>query len=351
MSFKWNEAGPTPLGNRNWICCSLSKNGSVMLACESGFDGRVFLSSDSGKTWTEKPVPAGGGFHNYWSGCSVSGDGVTLFVCNSDRSEDDGGLYTSVDGGTTWTAHDPDSIGVGENVWACCAVDHDGSNLIAADCGTPTTFIGGRLWTSSNGGSAWTERRPGGLNNGYVWLKCATDNDGSNLIVTRYVDLNETPDTLVYTSVDGGANWTQRTPAGAGSHLYYHVASNSDGSILMVVESNKRVWLSVDGGANWTDARPTGNEDKAWTGCCCSSVGSEMLACYSGASGKVYLSKDTGVSWQEEQPKGVATAPWFPLGMSGDVNAAIVCEYNKRLYLGNLAIAGACCLSNLIMFM
>jgi len=113
--------------------------------------------------------------------------------------------------------------------WRCAASDSDGSNLIAG-------VYGGRLYTSSDSGVDWTERRPGGASN-FNWLCAASDNDGSNLIAGAYVG-------RLYTSSNGGVDWTERQPGGDSNLNWRAVGSDSNGSNLIAGVDGGRLYTS-----------------------------------------------------------------------------------------------------------
>jgi len=65
------------------------------------------------------------------------------------------GINESFEEGTVLQWEDSKPSGDTDEQWCCCASDADGSHLVAG--------IGnGRLYTSDNGGATWTERRPKG---------------------------------------------------------------------------------------------------------------------------------------------------------------------------------------------
>ena len=177
--------------------------------------------------------------------------------------------------------------------WLSCAIDADGSNLIAGCT---------RLYTSSNGGVSWTERRPAG-DIDKNWFGVASDDDGSNLIVGAMWG-------RLYTSSDGGANWTERRPAGDIDADYaWRVASDANGSHLIAANENKRIYISSDGGENWTETTPTGTaEDWGWSCCASNDDGSVLIvgALSTGAdTGSLFVSTNGGASWVNQGTRPV----------------------------------------------
>ena len=202
-----------------------------------------------------------------------------------------GRLYTSADGGASWTERQP--AGAANKNWQAVAMDSDGSHLIAA------IFLG-RLYTSADGGASWTERQPAG-NYDKQWWAMAMNDDGSHLIVGEYSG-------RLYTSADGGASWTERQPAGNYNKQWQAVASDDDGSHLIAAEYGGRLYTSADGGASWTERQPAGAANKNWRAVGSDNDGSHFIAAEYG--GKIYESANGGASWTELKPAGGLTSRW-----------------------------------------
>ena len=99
--------------------------------------------------------------------------------------------------------------------WQSIAVSSDGLHLVAG-------VGGGRLYTSTDGGTSWNETQPAGDTDQW-WDSVASSSDGSHLVAAN--------DYFVYTSSDSGDNWTQ-TPlvlTDANNQWWSSVASSSDG--------------------------------------------------------------------------------------------------------------------------
>ena len=145
-----------------------------------------------------------------------------------------GRLYTSSDSGVTWTERQP--AGAANKYWIWVATDDDGSNLFVA--GVNAVPDDGRLYTSSDSGATWTERQPAG-DSSLGWREVDSDSDGSNLIAAVYAG-------RVYTSSDSGATWSDEQPAGDANGNWFTVASNSDGSFLVAGEISGRLYSTAN---------------------------------------------------------------------------------------------------------
>jgi len=110
------------------------------------------------------------------------------------------------------------------------AQDSDGSHLIAA-------VYNGRLYTSADGGASWTERQPAGATN-KNWCAVASDGDGSHLIAAIE---NE----KIYESTDGGASWTEIKPVGGLVGRWQSLGMSDDGSNQHVAPFAGKILIKV----------------------------------------------------------------------------------------------------------
>ena len=192
-------------------------------------------------------------------------------------------------------------------------VNEGGSNLIAA-------VNGGRLYTSSDSGVNWTERRPAGdFDKG--WQSVASDSDGSNLIVCY---------SRLYTSSDYGATWTERRPAGDFDKEWYSVASDSDGSYLIAGTIEGYLYTSSDSGVNWTERQPAGSAYTDWRAADSDADGSHLIA--ANDCGFVHTSSDYGATWTKRRPNGVISKNWRAVASDDDGSNLIAGHNAGRLY-------------------
>ncbi len=219
--------------------------------------------------------------------------------------------------GASWVERRP-AGDVGRD-WYSLASDSSGSHLIAAAFGNWGTE--GWVYTSTDGGAHWTIRYPSP--NSQYWRAVASDADGSNLIVIAWSG-------LVYTSSDGGADWTRRYPTGQAVQRLQTVASDADGSNLIVGSSVGRVFTSSNGGADWMERRPAGNTDGDWRGASCSADGSVMLI--GNYEGKLYRTTDSGTTWTELMPAGASNQYWQGTACDADGSNLVVGVEGGRLY-------------------
>lgn len=221
-----------------------------------------------------------------------------------------GGIWKSVDGGTTWDPLNDDfpTLGV-----SGIAIDHSNPQTIYIATGdkdgSDTYSIG--VVKSTDGGTTWNNT---GLSHNLTqFLVCRElimhPTDANTLIVA-------TNDGLFKTS-DAGANWTQ-VATGSFRDIEYHPANPS-----IVYASDDRLWRSTDGGDSFTiisNGLPSSgdvnrmelavSEDEPnWV---YALTGKESDASFHG----LYLSTDSGVSFQLQ----ANTPNLFGYAMAGDDN-------------------------------
>ena len=230
-------------------------------------------------------------------------DGSNLIAAQGHGSvgSGQGYLFTSSDSGVTWVNRY--AYGLPKRKWVSVDSDSDGSHLIACGFDSDYTNATSHVYTSNNSGASWTQVLTATrAQNRY--LSVASDADGSNLIVGKEVFSYVTPSTCpIYTSSNYGSSWTERLPtADIGNNYWGGVDSDSDGSHL-VGNIKDKIYTSSDYGATWTERFPTGSDPGydstvGWTGekynIRNSSDGSVIIA---SVDGYVYASDDGGATW------------------------------------------------------
>jgi len=115
-----NSNNPPPA--TNWNCIAGSADGTRLIAVIAG--GQIYLSSNSGETWTPAPAPI-----KSWDAVASSADGVKLAATIFPA----GTIYVSTDAGTNWTA-----TSAPIKSWQTIASSADGNRLFA---GTADDYI------------------------------------------------------------------------------------------------------------------------------------------------------------------------------------------------------------------
>lgn len=192
-----------------------------------------------------------------------------------------GGVYKSVDGGTTWSFS---NNGLSE------------TSTIAIDPNNPTTLYvvsgWGAVSKSSDSGINWSAISSG-LPSQPILDLAIDSNLSSNMYAATFGN-------GVYKSIDGGSNWS---PANSGLTIIYTrvLAIDPITPTTLYVGGNGGVFKSTDGGANWVEMNNGLPVVVGSTTC----LDTETLAIdpitpttiYAGNCGKVFKSTDGGANW------------------------------------------------------
>jgi hypothetical protein len=232
------QTGP---GKQNWESIAASANGSKIIVSDSidnsggtPAEGYIYISTDYGVTWTRA---TGAGEHN-WMSIASSADGMKLAAIYND-GPGASYIYTSADGGTTWTQR----ASAGSNAWWSITSSVDGTKLAATS--VQTSGGSGYIYTSTDSGATWTQRASAGTGPGNTgWGYIISSSDGTKLLAVSYPAPGAGYPTYIYTSIDGGATWTQQT----------NIGETTWGSFISLLDGTKLVTLSPSPGYPYFDA-------------------------------------------------------------------------------------------------
>jgi hypothetical protein len=244
----WNWiAPPVPAGEGSPFYppfeCSASGGDTIAIAGDA-----LYVSRNSGTAWTRLALPAGG-------------RSSALYIPNVDNvfvGTTDGRIFRTRWTGAAWAA--PTALTTPRANASVSDLHVDPTNL-SRMWATHRTVGGGRVFSSTDGGSAWTDRTAGlpGLpinaieidpwNRNRIWVAA---------------------DLGVYQSQDGGASWTDFSnglPNMYVGDLVFHPHAR----VLRAGTRNRGVWeIPVDGwmtqpicGVQWTGSL-SGNQTRRW---------------------------------------------------------------------------------------
>jgi photosystem II stability/assembly factor-like uncharacterized protein len=197
-------------------------------------------------------------------------------------------LWMTNDYGATWTSKNgnlPNSV----------IIDID---FFDANNGVLINSIG--VYTTANGGTTWTQKHTLGSLNYPTSVKFVRN---AQQIVATYQN-----QPVVYTG-NGGTNWQTITPAG-GNNIYNNVQTRRDGEIHVLVSTPgnakvTRIARTTNNGGSWTFTS-TGLDYDCWTfglDSCSRDVYTVVNeATYATGDGfaEIFVSKDRGVTWLEQ---------------------------------------------------
>ncbi len=315
----WNERQPAGVANYNWGTASMSPDGMKIIA--GVFGGRLYLSTNGGRSWSEtQPV---GNVSVEWNSSAISSDGTKIIV-----GMDPGRLYISTNGGSNWAETQP--RGAGDYSWTTISMSSDGARIIAGYQSTISPNLG-RIYISTNYGSSWTETQPAG-NNLELWRTTSMSSDGTK-IIAGYGGSGK-----IYLSTDGGGSWTETTPGGAattGSWAASSISSDGTKIIAAAYGSGGRVYISTNSGASWNETQPFGYNHGYWRSVSISSDGTKLFAGVDQGdfnTSRLYFSTNSGANWSETQPAGNINGKWLAVPISSDGSKAFAINNGGRVY-------------------
>lgn len=283
-----------------WASLASSSDGSKLVAAGSG---NIYVSADSGATWTLTAAPVGN-----WCSVASSTDGMNLAASD----ELTNGVYVSNDSGATWRLTSAPS-----NSWngypIFIASSADGSRLAAAYSGF------GGIYISTNSGNDWTlTTAPTNMN----WGPIACSADGSKLIAVSQGG--------IYASANSGGTWTLNAVAlppkngndTCSAGYWTSIACSADGTKLVAgygvggngcLNYSGGVNISTNSGATWTPAAIVTPYSQI-SAVACSPDGA-LIAAVSYFAG-VYLSTNSGSAWIQNDYNVDPGTEWFSLAAS-----------------------------------
>ncbi len=266
-------------------------------------------------SWENRTPPTGGAV--VWSSIAVANmAGTVLAAANTGR------LYTSDDNGSTWTETQP--AGDTDQDWSAVAIGASGELQMAA-------ARNGRLYLRGTGDrdhpdpTLWFETQPVG----------DTDQDWSMVAIATGVLIAAVDGGRMYSSADLGATWTETQPAGDTDQDWSAVATN--GSVILAGARNGRAYIGIadlfGGTVSWTETQPAGDTTKNWsTASINPNTGSTFLGI---DGGRLYTSTISDISttpvWTETQPAGDANQAWSAVATSGQT--ALAATDGGRIYI------------------
>jgi hypothetical protein len=293
----WTAAA-VPTGG--WNAVASSADGTVLMATETG-SRAVYISTDAGTNWSRAALPVA-----LWQGVACSANGAALYATASRTANGSPeGVYASADGGATWSqAGVPPATPNGD--WGPVACSADGTRVMTGE--------GAHVWISTNSGM--NLRLAFTLNPPYLFsgdqlacgsLACSADGrmvavGAESLVGYDYSQV------AVATSADAGARWAWTLDTipilGEACSIWWVVCVSADGRRLaasgwagvgpagglpmgpvLVSEDSGASWLEPPGApdlASWPGGVPPGttNSLAQWTGLALSADGSRLTGVF-----------------------------------------------------------------------
>jgi photosystem II stability/assembly factor-like uncharacterized protein len=172
--------------------------------------------------------------------------------------------------------------------WKKVASDSTGTYLIAVSY--LSNSLAGSVYTSRNGGSTWTSVTPDSPTT-QSWHSCAIDSTGQYFVAGN-------SDKGIYVSSDYGVTWTIRQAfTVASGNFLYHIATSSNGQYMFAATSivkqdlDGTIYYSTNYGVKWTAIVIT--DSGIVYGIDCDNTGKLVVA---SAENGIYRSTNYGIS-------------------------------------------------------
>ena len=198
--------------------------------------------------------------------------------------------------------------------WQSVASSADGTKLVA---GSVTAGIG--VFTSTNGGTNWTQAST------VAGEGVASSADGTELLAGNTGG--------IFISTNSGAFWSRATNAPLAN--WNAIATSADGTKLAAVAINVQgIYTSTNSGVNWTRQTNGLLPYLGFTYIASSADGSKLVAAVgTSANGSIFTSSNSGVNW--DQATNAPLARWYSVASSADGNKLMACAY----FLGNVYLS------------
>jgi len=296
----------------NWTCLASSADGMRLVAAGWGpggieaDPGPIYTSTNGGNSWTGvAPIFGASGWWEplmNWRSVASSADGTTLFAVG-EAPGDDGfsvPVFLSTNAGATWEEAGTNNL---DSSWSWVAASADGNKVVAFASYPPGMYL------STNSGATWTLMS---VTNAFFGAWSA---DGTTLVVGGWT---------LAVSRNLGATWTT---AGFTNVNWSSVAASADGSKLVATASPGLIYTSMDAGTTWAAARGPSNY---WTAVASSADGTKIVATagyYGSTNGMpIYTSTDSGITWTSNNAPDVC---WVSVASSADGCKVVASEYGR----------------------
>ena len=305
------EVQPAGDTNKRWSTISMSEDGSIIITGVR--NGRLYISANTGKTWSEAQ-PAGN-FNRDWLDSKISEDGNIIITLSSE------GIYRSTNKGLNWeeilTSYDVD--------WTSVSMSSNGSVILVSYTDDLETYF----LLSINSGSSWSSVTPkiGSFGTPVDKITSGMSKDGNIMVVAETGG-------RVYMSTNKGSTWSEIQPAGDADYSWRTVFLSENGSNIIIgsaESSHGRLYFSDDTGSTWSETQPVGNSNRFWLKTLISNNGNNLMV-FASADGAFY-SNNKGVDWETITIPGWGDI--FAASMTNDASIYIVGRDYGRLYLYN----------------
>lgn len=260
--------------NRNWKYISGVSDLSTMFAIE--YNGYVWKSVDFGETWISLK---GIGTDN-WSSISCQYKNTGNIVLG--LTLEDGGIYISIDSGTTWKY----KLNNTNHKWKNISINYDGSLITAV-------ATDDYIYVSNDMGLTWTTN--------YKWKSISTNKTNGNYVVSLVEN------GYLYLSTNSGNDWVKPNNQNVNviPRNWRSSYISDDGSKISAAVFGGNIWQSFDYGATWNE-KNINNVSQNWSFIFGYNNGENQIAGV--YNGNIYKYEYDNNAWSEissSQPDGL----------------------------------------------
>ncbi len=170
----------TSAAAKAWVDMASDSTGAHLVGVTAYSD--IWTSSDSGSSWTNQTTETAAS-GAAWQGVASDSTGTHLVAVSQPYGGSTatglagGDVWVSADSGATWTNR-TQGTGASGNVWEGVASDATGARLVAASAHGSANDI----WTSADSGMTWTNETTGTAASGQQWVAVVSDATGSHVV-------------------------------------------------------------------------------------------------------------------------------------------------------------------------
>lgn len=311
----WGKANIPSIPPLMWRAAASSATGQKLVAADYDL-GYFVTSADSGATWTRRyPAGADFAFWKRWSGVSMSSDGTKIAACayGNQNNNDGDYVYLSSDTGTTWTRVSPAAGNIAKR-YADISMSADGATIMtcATSSSNPYTDY---VYVSTDSGANWTQCSPDTPALTKTWISCAVSSDGTKLAACDYSN--------VFFSGDNGATWIKLSPPLESEYNYIKRIKLTSNASKIVLTSGNFLLISSDNGATWTTIYPAGQGANGQWATLSISSDANIIMSSAYENGLVYRSTDGGTTWVADASLGDRSWRALALNAAGTRSLAV----------------------------
>ena len=275
--------------------------------------GKVYLSTDAGKTWQEKETPTRSALL-----CAGFGDEKNGWIAGQA-----GTIIHTTDGGKTWTAQPP--TGVESTLLGINALDTLHACAVGADSTVVVTADGGLTWVreAQPGAEPQKEGQPPAPGFNIFGVKMI---DANTICVAGYMG-------RIFLSKDSGKSWSEiKSPLYDAENqvgrTIYTLSGSADNMIAAGLDT--ALILSKDNAGTWAETAAGIKEPEIFG---IDLEGRNGLA--AGSSGTVLVSGDAGTTWKKLDVSEKVSRAWL-----SDAKLKKTASGVKGLVVGQYGIIG-----------